>query len=78
MPPCDSQHNPTLHPNFTLPRPAPQVYLARWDETPVAVKVLLTPDMVEQGELQLPPGVLRDLQEVSRVGGRLVGGGCID
>ncbi|KAI7844896.1 hypothetical protein COHA_001545 [Chlorella ohadii] len=40
-----------------------RVYLARWDETPVAVKVLLTPDMVEQGELQLPPGVLRDLQE---------------
>lgn len=66
------------HPRLLHPRPGPQVYLARWDETPVAVKVLLTPDMVEQGELQLPPGVLRELQEVSRVEGVLVGGGCID
>ena len=41
-----------------------KVYLARWNETLVAVKILITPDEVKTGSVAaLPPGLLAALQK---------------
>jgi hypothetical protein len=42
----------------------PQVYLAQWKETEVAVKVLVSVEALQASSLELPLSIMNKLQEV--------------